>query len=115
MRQRNILLVSILLILLVYSSEVSFMPNFKDKPDKWELIFPMLTFYSWIIIQLIWNLYSMFRNKKMEWVYTIFSLNTLFCFTLLNNPKGNSQELGYLGLMVIFLFISIMKFYKAKN
>ena len=115
MKQRNILLISIILILLVYSSEVSFMPNFKDKTDKWHLILPMLIFYSWIIIQLIWNFYSMFKNKKMEWIYTIFSLSTLFCFASLHNSKGNSQELSYLGLIIIFLIISFMNLYKRKN
>jgi len=40
---------------------------------------------------------------------------TLFCFASLHNSKGNSQELSYLGLIIIFLIISFMNLYKRKN
>lgn len=117
MKQKYILLILLILTLIVYSSEINFMPNYKKRPDKWHLLIPMLIFYSLIFIQLIWNVIIMIKNRKMDWMYTVFCFISLFCFANLNNPKGNWQEFGYLGLIAISLILTCLNvfIYTKKN
>ena len=116
-QRKNILLILLILIIAVYSSEINFMPNYVQKPDKWHLLMPMFIFYSSIFIQLIWNVIVMIRNKKIEWDYSVLTIVSLYCFAILNNSKGNWQEIGYLGIILIIIILTSLnvRFYKKKK
>ena len=91
-----------LLILFTYSSEIYFMPNYIDRPDKWHLLVPMIVFYSALILNIIWTLLK--KNigiQKRE--ILICALITLFGFAMLNSPKGISQILGYSIVFTMFI------------
>ncbi|MEO1518844.1 MAG: hypothetical protein AAFV95_27765 [Bacteroidota bacterium] len=98
-------MIVIVLILVTYSSEVAFMPNYKERPDKWYLLMPMLLFYSLFSLQLLWNAVLMVKYKKVKWDDLVFTLLSIVCLTSLNNPKGNWQEVGYLGLAIVFIIL----------
>lgn len=117
MRQKNILLILLILLITEYSSEINFMPNYLEKPDKWHLIIPMLTFYLLIFIHLIWNIITMIKYKKLELDYLVFNLVSLLCFANLNNPKGNWQEIGYIGIVSIIIIITFLnlRYYRKEK
>ena len=113
MTQKNLLLVNLIVILVVYSSEITFMPNYTREPDQWHLFLPMLAFNAIILILLIWNSILMFKARKINWSYTILSISTLTFFALMNSPKGNSPEIGFTGLLMILLvLIGMNLFYR---
>ncbi len=112
MKLKTIIFITILLILTFYSSEISFMPNYIDRPDKWHLFFSMLGFYFLLMIEIIWSALKMIKLKKVLWFDLITLILTLICFTSLNNSKGNSQEFGYIGLILLLLILLLNKFLK---
>lgn len=91
-----------LLILLTYASEISFMPNYNEKPDKWHLLFPMLLFYPALFIIICMAIFK--KNIKSEKIeILLFPTVALVSFAMLNDPKGNSQTIGFLVLSIISL------------
>jgi len=110
---RLILTITISLILLIYSSEINFMPNYVDKPDKWHLMIPMLIFYPillFIIIKTILKKYI--KSQKTE--ILVLTTITLIGYAMLNNPKGNSQIAGYI-ILLILLVISILRLFILRS
>lgn len=78
------------------------MPNYSEKPDKWHLLFSMLLFYPALLIIICVAIFK--KNIKSEKIeILIFTTITLISFAMLNNPKGNSQTIGFLVLSVIGL------------
>lgn len=104
MKFKIILFISILIILLVYSSEISFMPNFNFRPDKWHLMVPMFGFLIILSLQFFWNIWDKIKNKNKSWSMIILSIISILLFLLLNNPKGNSQNIGYIGLIITAIY-----------
>ena len=105
---------TIIAMLIWYSSEVSFMSNYKDRPDKWHLIYPMAIFYLALFIEFSSCLIVMYDHKKVLWDILIFLIITFFGFANLNNPSGNSQEYGYVGLIIILASL-IFIYFKTKK
>jgi hypothetical protein len=106
----NIILTS-LLILLIYSSEMNFMPNYADRPDKWHLLYPMLIFYSILIFNLGWAIFKKnIGSQKMR--ILISTITTIIGFAMLNNPKGNSQIIGYCIILIVFIISILLLFIK---
>lgn len=100
MKSKIILFLSIIPILFVYSSEISFMPNYNYRPDGWHLFIPMLIFYILLISQLIWSIIEKFKTKKNYWDLVLIIISILL-FSALHNPKGVSQNIGYIGLAIV--------------
>lgn len=99
----------------MYSGEISFMPNDKNRPDSWHLIYYMAIFYFALIIELIWSITIMSVRKKVSWDILIPLVLTFICYVSLNNPKGNSQELGYIGLIFTLSILIVFYFKKRKK
>ena len=106
MKAQSVLFFTLLGILMVYASEMSFMPNYVSRPDKWHLLLPMLLFGVLLLLQLIWRAFIMIKNKKMEWAYIALMALCLLGFAQLNHPKGDWQEVGYAGLSVIAIMLA---------
>jgi len=106
---RLILTITISLILLIYSSEVSFMPNYVDKPDKWHLMIPMLIFYPILLFSIVRTILKKnIKSQKTE--ILVLTTMSLIGYAMLNNPKENSQIAGYIILMIL-LVISILRLF----
>ena len=110
MKFKIILIFTIGIILLDYSSEICFMPNYKSRPDKWHLFYSMFLFFFILIIQFLWAIFKMIKQKRISWQMILIMLGTIFSFLLLNNTNGNIQVFGYV-IMVFIAFFS-MKFYR---
>ncbi|MEO0469029.1 MAG: hypothetical protein AAF206_05370 [Bacteroidota bacterium] len=107
MKATTALLFTLLGILMVYASEMPFMPHYLSRPDKWHLLLSMLVFGLLLCGQLIWQVVLMVKHKKMDWTYGGLMVFVLLGFAQLNHPKGNWQEVGYAGLGIIALIISL--------
>jgi UDP-N-acetylmuramyl pentapeptide phosphotransferase/UDP-N-acetylglucosamine-1-phosphate transferase len=95
-----------LLILLTYSSEMHFMPNYTNRPDKWYLLTFMILFYLIIFLSIIWTIFK--KDKGFQKAENLFTgIVTLVGFAMLNNPKGYSQLIGYLVIFIVFIFSMI--------
>jgi hypothetical protein len=108
------LFLSLLLILFVYSSEISFMPNYKFKPDKWHLFTPMSLFYIALITQLIWSVIEKIRLKKNYFDISMISISILL-FSVLNTLKGDLQTIGYIGLIIINIILIVLHLIQNKR
>lgn len=102
-------------MLAVYSSEINFMPNYIERPDKWHLIIPMFGFTIIAIGELIWSIIHLVKYKNKAWDAIIIIVLSFICFANLNNPKGNFQEGGYKGLIVITITSIIITIIANKN
>jgi hypothetical membrane protein len=91
------------------------MPNYIDNSDNWHLFLPMLGFCVLLIIEIIWSIVKMFKAKKKVWHDLITLITVLFCFANLNNPKGNAQDIGYIGLILIVLVLALLHFLKKRK
>lgn len=112
---RLILIITLSLILVIYSSEIDFMPNYVDKPDKWHLMIPMLIFYPILFLSIVITfLKKKLKSQKKE--ILILTTISLIGYAMLNNPKGNSQIIGYLILIILWI-ISILRLFilRSKN
>lgn len=106
-KQMNYILILVnILILVFYSSEIKFMPNYSAKPDKWYLMFPFLSFTSLFAIIFIVNIFLLIR-KTITWIYLVWIVLSVLFFLMLNVPDSLNQNLGYFG---IFFIICIMLF-----
>ncbi len=102
------------LILLIYSSEINFMPNYKDRPDNWNLLLPMIIFYFGLFLCFVWLLIKRnISNQKSEILLTLTVI--LLSFAMLNNRKGFSQITGYLFTAIVFVFSTVKLFFKKQN
>lgn len=90
------------------------MPNFKFKPDKWHLIVPMSGFLLILGGQFLWCILEMIKNKKASWNMIILSTMSILLFLSLNNPDRNSQNIGYIGLIIVS-FILIIRYQIEKR
>ena len=78
------------------------MPNYINRPDKWHLLIPMIVFYFALILNIILTLLKKkIGIQKRE--ILICAIITLFGFSMLNNPKGISQILGYSIVFTMFI------------
>ena len=76
------------------------MPNFNSRPDKWHLFIPMLSFYAIYIVIFVWILIESFViNKKYLDIIIMIISNILFI--VLNDQTEFSQDVGYIGLIVM--------------
>ena len=114
MKLKFTLFVSIIIILIVYSSEISFLPNYKYRPDKWHLFIPMFGIYIALISQLIWSIIEKIKMKK-DSVNIIMMAISVLLFSTLNNPKGNSENIGYFGLIILGIVSIILYFIENRN
>lgn len=111
---RWILFISLSLIILLYSSEINFMPNYVNKPDKWHLMIPMLLFYPILIFSIVRIILKKdIKSHKIE-ILALLVLS-LIGYAMLNNPKGNSQITGYLLLIVLWGVSIIRLFFLRSN
>ena len=98
------------LILIFYSSEISFMPNYVYKFDKWHLIIPMLFFFLVQTIILVWSIVIMIKQRKFNLRLFLIQGLGLLLFAELNNPKGYSQVIGYCGFCILLITSLILYF-----
>lgn len=111
---RLILTITISLILLIYSSEVSFMPNYVDKPDKWHLMIPMLIFYPILLFSIVRTILKKnIKSQKTE--ILVLTTMSLIGYAMLNNPKENSQIAGYIILMILLVILILRLFILTSN
>jgi len=94
-------------VLLVYSSEISFMPNYDAKPDKLYLLIPILLFSISFIIMLIVNIVFLVKAKIPLTCFVSLILSIIF-FMFLNNPKCSSQIFGFFGVFLINVALFFM-------
>ncbi|BDD05586.1 cell division protein FtsW (lipid II flippase) [Aureibacter tunicatorum] len=111
---KTTILLTIISILAIYSVEISFMPNYIHRPDKWHLLYPMLGFYFILFAEYVWITITMIKQKKFFWYYIVILSSILICFLNLNNPKNNSQEIGYVGLILLLIIFTGNLFLKRK-
>jgi hypothetical protein len=90
------------------------MPNYKERPDKWHLLIPDLFFYPFLLLILLWVIID--KTLKLKWLeLSVTVLTSIFGLTLLNNPKGYSQQIGYFFVLVLFsISIFRLAYKKAK-
>lgn len=89
------------------------MPNYLNRPDKWHLMIPMFIFYPILIfIALRVILIKLVKSQKIE--ILAFAIINLIALAMLNNPKGNSQMIGYL-ILLITLISSIARFFNMRS
>ena len=114
MKSKMILFLSILIILLIYSSEISFMPHYKSRPDKWHLLIPMFGFFIVFLAQLIWSVIEKIKQKK-DYSNIILITISMLLFATLNTPKGDSQIIGYVGLLIVSIVSIILHLNENKK
>lgn len=106
-----ILILLNILILVVYSSEIKFMPNYSAKPDKWYLLSSLISFTSLFAIIFIVNIFLLIR-KTITWIGLVWIVLSVLYFLMLNVSDSLSQTLGYFGIfsiICIMLFITFTK------
>ena len=109
MKAKLIYILSLILILKIYASEVFFMPNYIERGDMWHLFEWILIFTISLGFVLILNLIFMFKKRKVNLeVLLILFLTTVF-FASLNNAKSNLQEFGYIGIFLILMYYACFK------
>ncbi len=92
-----------LLVLIIYSSEIKFMPNYQDRPDKWHLLYPIVVFYPILIIQvLIILLKTNLGAQKTELL--LISIFAILSFVFLNTLNHTIQLIAYISLLAIFAY-----------
>ena len=64
MKGKAIYIVLLTLILIVYSSEIAFLPNYNERPDHWHLFYWVLLISIALIGVLIANVIQMLIVKK---------------------------------------------------
>jgi hypothetical protein len=86
---------------------MEFMPNYQDRPDKWHLLIPDLFFYPFLLLILLWNIIDKaLKATRLE--LSAILLACLLGLTLLNDPKGYSQPIGYFIVLALCL-VSIFR------
>lgn len=90
------------------------MPNYKEQPDGWHLIIPMLAFYLMLITSFIWSIYNWIKTKVNTVDLVIILIVATFLFAMINNPHGNSEEIGYIGLLILTVVHGIVYYRKRK-
>ena len=107
-------MLGILAILIIYAPEISFMPNYEYSPEKWHLLFPSLGFGMLLLVQLIWSIIEKIKQKK-NYANIILATLSILLFSFLNNPKGDAQNMGYSGLIIVCLVAQFLYFKEAKS
>lgn len=113
MKQQISLILILSFVLVVYSSEVSFMPNYEYQPDKWYLIPYLVSFTLLLCVIFIWNVFTGIKSKKINWFFIIQSLFSILVFFNLNNPKGMNQNISF--LLIIVIIASILISFRKKS
>ena len=108
MKQLKIyLLVISIFILIGYSSEISFMPNFKNKVDKWHLFFPMFSIGLLLLIAVFTNIFLILR-KQAAYASLLYTIILIVFFLFLNNIKDEFGLIfGYLGVILLLVVLVI--------
>lgn len=99
------------LILIIYSSEIRIISNYNAKPDKLYLFIPFLLFGLLFTFLFLGYLYFFIKKQISVLNFTILLLSIIF-FLFLNNPKGNFQLYGFIG--IFFLIIKMLFILKNK-
>jgi cell division protein FtsW (lipid II flippase) len=97
-------------VMVFYSSEIEWMPHFNGRPDKVYLILPQLAFGLFYSIVFINSIYLL-KKKQSNWKALGMVVCSFFLFLMLNNPKGNSQQLGFIliGVLNVVLAFIVIK------
>ena len=116
MKSLNIIfIITLILILMGFSSEISFMPNYVSHGDTWHILYPTLMFYFILSIETIWCLGLMIKHKKIFWIRGVKHITALLLFAFLSLPSSPEQIFGYVGLgLLLIATTSILYFKKQK-
>lgn len=106
MKAKIIFVLTLILILIMYSSEVVFMPNYKERSDVWHLFAWVIIFSSAFIFVAILNLIFMIKYRKANLEVLLILFLTFLFFAFLNNPKSHLQEVGFIGIILIFIYFN---------
>lgn len=104
MKAKLIYILSLILLLIIYSSEIFFMPNYLERGDMWHLFEWILFFSISFGFVLILNLVFMFKQRKANPKVLLILFLTIISFASLNNPKFNFKEFGYVGVILILIY-----------
>lgn len=111
---KSIFLITQTLILLVFSFEVEFMPNYIHHSDKWHVVFPYLIFSGILIVEFLWICISMIRNKT--WVIDL-SIGIIFSFIglqIMMSSSGFLQGLGLIISLVVAIYFVIQLYLDSR-
>jgi hypothetical protein len=106
MKAKIIFVLTLILILIMYSSEIVFMPNYQERSDMWHLFTWIMIFCTTLIFVAILNLIFMLKSRKTNLEVLLILFLTFLFFTFLNNPKSNLQEVGFIGMILIVIYCS---------
>ena len=115
MKGKYVYLLVLFLILVHYSSEISFMPNYIPKGDYWHLLFPMVLFNSSFLILLVYNIIMMVREKRVDFKNLIAFLFSICFFQFLNSPNSTLRNIGYILIGVILVYHIIFTLKNVKK
>lgn len=108
MKSKIIFALTIILVLLMYSSEIVFMPNYKERSDMWHLFTWIMIFSSALIFVTILNLFFMLKYQKANLEVLLILFLTFLFFVFLNYPKSNFQEVGFIGMFINLIYCSFI-------
>lgn len=115
MKGKILFAVVLALILIVYSSEINFMPNYSQKTDLWHLFYWILFFAIALITISIANSIRMFIAKKINAKILVILFLSCSFFTLLNNSNHYFKTISFVGIALLLIYILIFKTLKKQS
>lgn len=104
---KGIFLSTLILIILVFSSEIEFMPNHIHHPDKWHVFFVYLFCMGILICECIWAIVLMIKQRKWIMDLGLGIPLSMFGLQMMLSAHGYDEEIGFILSVSIALFFSI--------
>lgn len=106
-----IVIILLISIALIYSSDISFMPNYIDKGDKWHLFIPTLIFYPILILMLCWTIFDKTIRQGSVWL----NLAALIGYVIVNETNGYFRQVGYCVIIALLIITTFQLTSKTKS
>ena len=110
MKEKIALVLTLFITLVIFSSEIYFMPNYEHKPDSWHLFFPIMIISISFIIIFIFTIIKMIRNKKWDFLFLAQCIFPLVSFMIIRNIN-----LNYIVLTILLFYLIIDLILKIKS
>ena len=115
MKAKAIYIVLLTLILIVYSSEIAFMPNYNENTDHWHLFYWVLLSNIALMGVLIANVMQMLSVKKVNAQVVVILLLSFLCFALLNSSNSYFKAISFIGIVLLLVYIIFYTSFKKQS
>lgn len=108
-------IVLLCLILIIYSSEIVFLPNYNERPDHWHLFYWVLLISIALIGVLTANVIQMLIVKKANAQVVVILLLSFLCFALLNGFNTYLKTISFIGIALLLIYILLFQSFKKQS